>query len=259
VGLFRSRAEKAAIAEARHRSAEWIARLSQAAPGDVAGLLPAAPADVSLLPSKEQHSLRSSAFLAYADNVLRDDRITVEEEASVRAVAYKLGIEQHEFETEFRDTLRRLAIAKLNDGRLDQLPEPRLITKRGEVVHAELTASLMKEVAVREWRSGSSGYSFRIAKGLTYRVGQTRGRSVVVGTELQVEDAGALSISSQRIAFLGGRKTLEIPYTKLMGLEVFSDGIRFSASNRQRAPLFTLEPGFGDLAAATINAAMQRI
>ena len=47
-------------------------------------------------------------------------------------------------------------------------------------------------------------------------------------------------------------------HAKLLGMEVFSDRIRFQASNRQRAPLFRVEPGFGDLAAATINAAMQR-
>ena len=117
----------------------------------------------------------------------------------------------------------------------------------------------MKEVVQREWRSGSSGVSFRIAKGVRYRVGQTRGRSVVVGTELQVEDSGVLAVSSQRLAYLGSRKTLEVPYAKLMNVEVFTDGLVVHASNRQRAPLFRFgENMMGDVVAATLSAAVQR-
>ena len=37
------------------------------------------------------------------------------------------------------------------------------------------------------------------------------------------------------------------------------DGIRFHASNRQKAPLFKMEEGMGDVIAATINAAIKRL
>ena len=40
-----------------------------------------------------------------------------------------------------------------------------------------------------------------------YRVGQTRGHSVVVGTQLQPEDSGILAITSSRAAYLGSHKT----------------------------------------------------
>ena|SRR5690348_11570019 len=80
-----------------------------------------------------------------------------------------------------------------------------------------------------------------------------------VGTELQVADNGTLSITSKRAAYLGSRKTMEFPYSKLMNVEVFTDGIRFHASNRQNTPLFTLGDGMGEVVAATINAAMQRL
>jgi hypothetical protein len=116
----------------------------------------------------------------------------------------------------------------------------------------------MKEVALREWRGGSSGVSFRIAKGVSYRTGAIRGKSVVVGTELQVADSGVLAVTSQRIAYMGN-KTIELPYAKLMNLDVFSDGVRVHASNRQNAPLFKVDPGVGEVIAATVNAAMQKL
>ena len=68
-------------------------------------------------------------------------------------------------------------------------------------------------------------------------------------------DSGLLAITSTPVVFLGNRKTIEIPYSKLLGVEVFTDGIRFSASNRQNAPLFRLENG--DVVAATVNTAVQ--
>jgi hypothetical protein len=143
-------------------------------------------------------------------------------------------------------------------GRLDVIDSPQLMTKKNEVVHLETMAGLMKEVALREWRGGSSGVSFRVAKGVRYHVGQTRGHSVVVGTELQLEDSGPLSVTSLRAAFMGSRKTLEFPFAKVMGVEVFTDGISIRASNRQKTPLFKLEEGMGHVVAATLNAAVQR-
>jgi hypothetical protein len=91
-----------------------------------------------------------------------------------------------------------------------------------------------------------------------YRVGQSRGHLVEVGVQTVVQDTGILSVTSQRVVFLGSKKTSEVLYSKLVGLEVFSDGIRLHASNRQNALLFKA-PNVGDAIAATINAAMQAL
>ena len=145
----------------------------------------------------------------------------------------------------------------MNDDRLPVIPDPHLMAKKGEVVHLETQAALLKEVAVREYRGGYSGVSFRVAKGVRYNTGGFRGRSVVVGTKLQAMDTGILSVSSTRAVFLGTAKTIEFAYSKLVNLDVFDDGIRFHVSNRQTAHLFRLDSG--PVVAATINAALQRL
>jgi hypothetical protein len=122
-------------------------------------------------------------------------------------VAAALEIPPEDYGDKYHDLGVRLLIARANDGRLEPLANPNLIPKKNEVVYFETSASLMKEVVQREWRAGSTGYSFRIAKGVRYRVGQTRGHSVVVGTQLQPEDSGILAITSSRAAYLGSRKT----------------------------------------------------
>ena len=110
----------------------------------------------------------------------------------------------------------------------------------------------MKEVAVRETRGSSQGVSIRIAKGVSYRVGQMRARSVVVGTQLQVQDTGVLAITNQRAMFVGKQRTLEFRFDKLVGIEQFADGLRLNVSNRQLASLFKFAPPSSPLITAAI-------
>ncbi len=135
---------------------------------------------------------------------------------------------------------------------------PHILQKKGEVVHFECPASLMKEVAVREYRGGYQGFSIPLGKtGVRYRVGGSRGHSVEVGTTLNVADTGTLSITNKRAVYAGTRKTLDMPYSKLVNLSVYRDGIQFHMSNRVNAPIFRVAGGT-DILAAIVNAAAQR-
>ena len=258
--LFQSKEKKQQADAARSTYMEFARAAAESDPQEVGVLVETFKEnrELGVLSEKERRTRSSGAFHTYAENVLADDRLTEDEETAFGEVAEALGIGQNDFETTYRDLLNRLVIARVNDGRLGVIAEPRLMTKKDEVVHLEANASLMKEVAVREWRGGSSGVSFRIAKGVSYRTGAIRGKSVVVGTELQVADSGVLAVTSQRIAYMGN-KTIELSYAKLMNLDVFSDGVRVHVSNRQNAPLFKVDPGVGEVIAATVNAAMQEL
>ena len=260
--FFKSAEEKAAEETARVRIVDAAAQLASATPDDARTLAQSLASDSSLavLPAKERTKLQDEAFSNYAETVLADDHLTEEEEAVFFDVADALQIPQESLTQvgQHRDIFVRLAVAKVNDGRLDAVESPRLIAKPGEVVYAETVAVLMKEVAIREFQGGGSGVSFRIAKGVRYHVGGFRGQSVVVGTELKAQDTGALSVTSNRVVFLGQQKTMEFLYAKLVGLEVFDDGIRLQVSNRQTVSLIKMDSGLGPVIAATINAAMQR-
>lgn len=258
--LFKSEEEKQQIEAARWGYDDFVKTVATAEPEKVRDLAIKFKANPTrnALSEKERRKRGAEAFRAFAENVLADDHFTIDEEMAFSEVAEALNVDQNSFETDFRDVLQRMAVARANDSRLSVIEDPQLMTKKNEVVHLETGASLIKEVVLREWRGGSSGVSFRIAPGVRYRVGQMRGRSVVVGTEIQVEDTGILSVTSNRAAYMGSRKTMEFPYAKLMGIEVFPDGISIRASNRQKTPLFKLEEGMGHVVAATLNAAAQR-
>jgi hypothetical protein len=81
----------------------------------------------------------------------------------------------------------------------------------------------MKEVAIREYQGGYSGFSFPVGKtGIRYKVGGSRGHSVQVGTKLDVADTGTLAITNKRAVYLGTRKTVEMPYAKLDNITVYT-------------------------------------
>ena len=256
VKIFRSTDEKQRSREAADAFRQILGELSTADPAETLQLVGKLEADpgIAALGKRERRKLGEQAFLAYAGNALADDHLTEDEENALATVAEAVGFDQDDFAR--HDIYTRLQVAKLNDGRLPIATAPSLMAKRGEVVYLETSAALMKEVAVREWRGGSQGFSFRVVKGVRYRVGTTRGHLVTVGTQLQVADTGLLSVTSQRAAFLGSRKTVEMPYAKVIGMQVFSDGISFSLSNRQNAPLLKVTMNT-DVLAALLNAAMQ--
>lgn len=201
-----------------------------------------------------------AALLAFSNDLLEDDLLSTEEEQRWQEVGDALGVTQADLNgTAFKGLLVRLTIARINDGRLPEVPagEAHLMAKRGETVHLETAAALMKEVVDREFRGGSRGVSVPIAKGVRFRTGSFRGKSVVVGSHLEAADTGLISVSSKRIVFMGTRKTIETPYAKLASLDAFTDGVRIHASNRQGAPLFKIPVG-GQVVAAAIQAAAQR-
>jgi len=258
---FQSKEKKREIAEARQVLTDASTRFASADPTAALALAKSISANESLAALKhdERTALTDKAFNAYAENVLADDILTADEEEHFGTVGTTLGYPPETLQARHPDLLSRLVVAKVNDGRLAEVEEPHVIRKRGEVVHLETGAELLKEVALREFRAGTQGLSFPIAKGVRYRVGGLRGRVVTVGSEMQVQDSGVFSVTSQRVAYLGSSKSSEILFTKLMGLEVFTDGLRLHASNRQNALLFRFTQGVsGHAVAATINAAVQR-
>lgn len=207
--------------------------------------------------NKQARELSWRTLLSTFDRALADEVITRDEEARLERVAAALGLTPSDVEQAIQQYRAPLFIAQVNDGRLPEFHTARIMLKRGEIAHLESAAQLLKEVQIKEFRGGSRGVSFRIAKGVSYRVGASRGRMHVIGTELQVQDEGTLMVTSQRAVFAGTRKTVEVSFAKLIGLNVFNDGIQFHVSNRQNPSLFRVESG--PMVAAAENGATQRL
>jgi hypothetical protein len=119
----------------------------------------------------------------------------------------------------------------------DQLPAARdsgINLQRGEIDYFSIAADMLEERVVRSnYVGGSRGVSIRLVKGVSYRVGQSRGH-IESERALVSVSSGQLTITNQRLIFTGDRKSVNAPLPKIMNLEMFSDGLRFSLTNRQR-------------------------
>jgi uncharacterized Zn finger protein (UPF0148 family) len=211
----------------------------------------------SSLTVREKDAIAAEAFRRFTDETLKNDILSVAEEDHLLAIGKLVGIDQNKLNTEFDDLLPRLVIARVNDGRLPVLSDPKILLKKNEVAHGSMNADLLKQVTVREYQGGYSGVSFRVMKGVRFHTGGVRGRSVVVGTEVKTDDTGVLTLTSHRAVFVGANRTVEVQYQKLIGMEVFSNGVKFNVSNRKNAILFQVESG--EVVAALVNAAAQKL
>jgi hypothetical protein len=246
-------AREAATVELKTAIREAIASDEPAA---VASRLPAIAQRSGLSPAQLSHETER-AIRESVEQALEDEHLTEAEERRIDAAVSALGVPEARVAAVLGDLASRFIIARVNAGRMPEVDDSVVMLKKGEIAHYQVAAALMKEVTHRETRGGYSGVSIPIAKGVRFKTGSYRGRSVVVGTSLQVADTGTITVTSQRVVYKGLRKTVETPYSKLLGVNVFNDGIQFHASNRQSAPLFKLNDGY--VVAAVVNAAWQRL
>lgn len=203
---------------------------------------------------EQGRSMNANAITRYLHAAVADDLLTADENERVGLLVRTLGVT---WDMVDRDLALRATVAGINGRLLPVAKSPQLMAKKGEIVHLEWFAALMKEVAVRQYQGGYQGVSIPIGKtGVRYRVGASRGHSVQVGTQLQVADSGTLAITSRRAVYMGSRKTVEMPYSKVVNLSVFDNGVQFHLSNRVNAPMFILERP--DVLAALVNAVAQR-
>jgi hypothetical protein len=190
----------------------------------------------------------------YANKLLADDILTKDEEHQFLEFAESLGVNLNHYPA----ILTRMVIANANAGRFPQAAPPlHIMCKPGEVAYLESQASLLKEVADRQWQGGSAGFSFRIAKGVRYRTGNTRGHMQQVGTKIVVKDTGVLSVTSTRLVFSGRTTTQESVYSKIVNLTVFNDGLAVAVNKGRDIVTNSYSTGGGEMIAAIMNAAMQ--
>lgn len=76
----------------------------------------------------------------------------------------------------------------------------------------------------RQYVGGSQGVSFRIAKGVYYRVGGFRGHPVET-TERVYVDKGILAVTTKHLYFGGNKKSFRVRLDKIVSFTPFSNGI----------------------------------
>ncbi len=128
------------------------------------------------------------------------------------------------------------ALASIEQG--EDLVTTSAILKKGEL--AIWTGQAVLHEARRgagHFQGQSNGMSFHIAKGVTYRVGATRGTYVSGPEEQTILDNGIVLLTNHRLLFTGTNQTKEWAFEKWLGAECNEQqtDYLFHVSNRQKA------------------------
>lgn len=107
-----------------------------------------------------------------------------------------------------------------------------LLLKSGEVCHYYAEAASVKvKTAVTGYTGGSSGVSVRIAKGASYRTGQSK--STPIRGTVQERHPGWLAITNTRVVFTSSQESFDKGIEKLSSINELEDGIVLQFGEKQ--------------------------
>jgi hypothetical protein len=118
-----------------------------------------------------------------------------------------------------------------------------IVLKAGEAVFASISNTSLVEDrrGAGHYAGHSSGFSIPVGsvggRSVRYRVGANKGHFVQGDLHPEAVDSGKLFVTNQRVLFLGGKKTIECLFTKLVSANVGDGELALSVSNRQKVTL----------------------
>ena len=183
------------------------------------------------IPEWSVNSAKAVAFMSRADEVMGDGELTEEEFRELEGLASALAIPDDFVGAKVKELAAMRRLSRLRAGDLPVLQVTGLVLKKGEVVHWAQPAVLLEQrVIKKKWESGFSSMSFRLAPGVTWRVGGTKGHLVPV-SEVVRASTGWLLISNKRLVFRGNQKSFQYALDELMEYGFYQDGMRITPNN----------------------------
>lgn len=161
-------------------------------------------------------------YTAIKDKLLSDGEFPESEHRFLNQLQSYMQLSDKEAQTDKLNHLRSLAI--IAEGNIPHI-ETSVRLKKGEIAHYEGAVS-WKHLKTRKKRvAGSRGQSVRIAKGVSFKVGATRGRTEE-WQEFQLVDKGRVVVTSKRLLFIGRQKNLTVSLSRILDIELFTDAVK---------------------------------
>jgi len=175
------------------------------------------------------------------NQMLEDHRVTPEELADLASAAKSMRIDPT-LGDETEALVRRFGeYWKIENGELPVETGTSISLQRGETCHyvsANVTWSEPRTKTITT-DLGSIGYSFRIARGVYYRSPRIRATRVRQDVLTALAD-GEVYFTSKRVIFDGDSRNFSVKLNGLIGIEVYSDGIKLEkATGRSPVLLMT--------------------
>jgi hypothetical protein len=187
-----------------------------------------------------------------ATNFLKNGIITDQEQKKIDDYVNYLSLPINNLPAKYQNTeiskIGQVAILKsIQRGIVpkNQISVPILLGKNESVLWSYNGVSMYEEKITKEWVGRSGGFSIRIIKGVYYRTGQIKSRPVEHSSMVQL-GIGSLYVTNKNLIFNSPTKGVKIPYTKIVGVTPYSDGIEIQrdGTNAKRLTAQDFDPWF---------------
>lgn len=122
------------------------------------------------------------------------------------------------------------ALAQIRQGIIPTMRTDRIMLTQGENCHFSERAILLTEKTRKRYVGNSSGFSFRVCKGVTYRTGQQRGHPI---EETYTEkNKGLLYITDKRIIFVSSKNAFDKKLKSLTAVTPYTNAVQFQFSSK---------------------------
>lgn len=193
------------------------------------------------LSEEDIKEMKAEVFATAFSVAKSDDKVTKEEEQELLSIQNYLGLADSEIQSNKKELARLRLLNEIQQGNMPIVSVANLIIQKNEKVYWTEPAVLAEEkVLRRRFEGGSQGVSFRIMKGVSYRVGGFRGHSVSE-TGIVAVSTGELIITSKRIVFRGDKKSFAVKLDKILETQLFTNGLQFSENNRSKPRVVKFE------------------
>jgi hypothetical protein len=208
------------------------------------------------LTEKDIKGVRVQAYNAALRAARSDGRISADEESELTKLQTFLKISDTEIAKSKKDLARLRLLTEIQNGNPPTVSVPNVILQKNEVAFWSEPGNILEERVVgRRYEGGSKGVSFRIMKGVSYRVGAHRGHIVTDKAVVPVS-AGHLIITNKRVIFRGDAKSFSIKFDKLLELNFYSDGMRVTDDKGKPRMIRFAEEGNIDVVGAILSHAV---
>ncbi len=209
------------------------------------------------LTDEDIKGIRAEIYTAAFTSAKSDKQVTKEEEVELEKIQKFLGLSDNDIEPDKKELARLRLLNEIQNGNMPAVYVSNIVLLKDEKTFWAEPSDFIEEKTLRHrYEGGSSGVSFRIMKGVSYRVGSSRGY-IMAEKGWVVTSSGDLIITNKRIIFKGDRKSFDIKLNKILSTENYTNALVVSESGKQTAKTIKFkQPGNQDIIGATLSYAI---
>lgn len=186
---------------------------------------------LSKISDLETRDAIARAWKDAVDGYLQDGLIEAAEEQRLSALQQAFSLTQQDLDVDgaYTRVAKSGVLRSLVQGQLPARVSvagglPVNLQKGESVIWAFRNVEMFEDKIQKEYVGRSQGMSFRIMKGVHYRIGGFKGKPVETTHRVKV-DSGMLVVTERNVYFAGPSKSVRIPFDKIVAFHPYDDGV----------------------------------